>query len=112
MKKRSPRPFSRAFLGFFLVGLEEAQPAALGLGVQPGYRFAQCQGLVLVEAEASGDHNRPQGQDRSPVDGDGLCHVGLKRRKAEVWTNTSRASQAAPTPCSCLRFVSMLLFAL
>jgi hypothetical protein len=49
IQNRSLLSFSRAFL-------EEAQPAALGLGVQPGYRLAQGQGLVLVEAEAPGDH--------------------------------------------------------
>src|SRR6516165_1343847 len=64
----------RSLLRLLLVGLEDAQPAALGLGVQPGQRLAQGQGLVLVKAEALGDHGCPQGQDWRSVDRDGSGH--------------------------------------
>jgi hypothetical protein len=39
--------------------LEDAHPAALGLGIQPGHRLAQVQRLVLSEAETLGDHGCP-----------------------------------------------------
>jgi hypothetical protein len=58
-------------LGLLRVRLEHTQPAALRLGVQPGHGLAQGQGLVLVEAQALGDHSGPQAQHRGTVDRDG-----------------------------------------
>src|SRR5262249_49860804 len=58
-------------LRLLLVRLEDAQPAAFGLGVQPGQGLAQGQGLVLIEAAVLGDHGCPQGKDRHSVDRDG-----------------------------------------
>jgi hypothetical protein len=40
------------FPRLLLEGLEDAEPAALGLGVQPGQRLAQRQCFLLPEAEA------------------------------------------------------------
>jgi hypothetical protein len=63
------------FRRFLFVRLEDAQPAALGLGVQPGQRLAQRQGFIFPEAEALGNDGGPEGQDRGTVGGDGF-HVG------------------------------------
>jgi hypothetical protein len=64
-------PLVPRLLGLLFMRLEDVQPAALGLGIQPGHGLAQGQGLVLVETEALGDHGCPQGQDRGTVDGNG-----------------------------------------
>src|SRR5439155_7266388 len=69
-----------------------AQTAALGLGVQPGQRPAQGQSFVLVEAEPSGDHGRPGGEDGRPVDGNGLR-----------WHSAPGSDPAGDQPLRCLR---------
>jgi hypothetical protein len=53
------------------VRLEDAKPAAFGLGVQSGYGLAQAQGLSLIETEVLSYHGHPQGQNWRSVDGDG-----------------------------------------
>src|SRR5262249_52988300 len=50
-----------------------AQPAAFALGRQSCQGLAQAQSLVLIKAKSLGNHRCPERQDRSTVDGDGLC---------------------------------------
>jgi hypothetical protein len=52
------------------VGLEEAQPAAFRLSIQPGHCPAQAERLVPVEAQPIGDHGCQQGLDWRTVDQD------------------------------------------
>ena len=51
------------FLRLLLVRLEDAKPAAPGLGVQSGDGLAQGQGLVFIESDTLGDHGCSQSHD-------------------------------------------------
>ena len=64
--------FLPCLFGLFLMWFEDAQPAALGLGVQSGHGSAQAQGLAFIEAEALSKNGSPQGQDGGTVDEDGF----------------------------------------
>jgi hypothetical protein len=42
--------------------------------VEAGYGLAEGESLVMVKAQAFGDHSSPQGQDRRTIDRDTVAH--------------------------------------
>jgi hypothetical protein len=97
-----------ALLGLLLLRLEEAQAAALALGVQAGQGLAQGQGLVLAKALPLGNDGGPQPQHRGAVDAD---HAALTAEDAEDTKKMPKRIlqwAAGPWPSASLSLLSSL----